>query len=180
MKKNREGYLTIELMVALGILVVGLLGIVRLSSESIGLSRVLSGQLIANYLAAEGIEVVKNNIDAGVLGGRQWGYFQGPRVRCYELQYNTTTMPPPFLCAGDYANTAFGTINRLSPLFLNEDTGRYQYGGGRTTPFRRVIRITRNPTEQDQNEIRVDSVVFHDVRGTRFHVHLENRFFNRW
>jgi len=177
MKKREEGYLTIEMIIALGILVVGLLGIIKVSSDSIGLSRVIKSQLVANYLAAEGIEVVKNNIDAGVLAGDIWGEFQPEGMMCYEVQHDTMSMryAHSFLC-GNSVTDGSG----LTPILLDEDSGTYQYSSGVETPFRRVVRVSRNPSGQDANEIRVDSVVFSDIRGVRFRIHLEDRFFNRW
>lgn len=177
MNKHREGYLTIELMVALGILLVGLLGIIKVSSDSMGLSRVLSGQLVANYLAAEGIEVTKNNIDAGVLAGNPWGWFQPQGTMCYEIQYNTMDMREArsFSCGNSIADGS-----GLRRILFNESSGAYQYEAGVPSPYKRVVRVTRNPGERDVNEIMVDSVVFFDIRGMSFRIHLVDHFFNRW
>lgn len=172
-----KGYLTIELMVALGILTTGLLGIIKVSSDAVGLSRVLGSQLVANYLAAEGIEVVKNNIDAGVLSGDIWGGFQSQTTLCYEVQYDTMNMASArsFPCG-----TSPSDGSGLRKLLLNERLGAYQYVSGNETPFRRVAKITRNPSGQDANEIQVDSIVFWDVRDIGFRANLEDHFFNRW
>ncbi len=68
----KKGYLLIESMVAVTVIMVGLLGIFALLSQSLSLNRVISDRYVATYLAAEGIEIVKNSIDNNVLAGEAW------------------------------------------------------------------------------------------------------------
>jgi len=63
----------VEAMIAISVMVIGLLGIFSLTSQSLGLYRVAYEQYVAVNLAAEGIEVVKNMIDTNVIAGSvQW------------------------------------------------------------------------------------------------------------
>lgn len=80
---------------ALSILMVGFLGIVALLSSSLGLNRRIANTYTANYLAMEGIEVVKNLIDANHIQGYSWncGF---PAGGDFEVSYyDTATVPCP-------------------------------------------------------------------------------------
>lgn len=69
-KENKKsGQVLVETVVALGMLVVGMLGLMSLLSNSIGLSRVISNQYAGSYLAGEGIELVRNIVDNNVFSG---------------------------------------------------------------------------------------------------------------
>ncbi len=69
---SENGQSLIETVVALSVLVVGLLGIVVLLNNSLGLNRVTADNYTATYLAAEGIEVIKNLIDANIIARCPW------------------------------------------------------------------------------------------------------------
>ena len=69
-KENTRGQVLVETIVALGMVVIGLLGLLSLLSNSIGLTRVISDQYTGSYLAGEGIELVKNLADNNVYLGQ--------------------------------------------------------------------------------------------------------------
>ena len=62
-KKNREGSLLIESIVAISVAVVGILGVLGLLSRAFAIQRDVGQRFIGTYLASEGIEVVKGIID---------------------------------------------------------------------------------------------------------------------
>lgn len=66
---KNSGQILVETVVALSMVVVGLLGLMSLLSNSIGLSRVISNQYTGSYLAGEGIELVKDIFDNNVYKG---------------------------------------------------------------------------------------------------------------
>ena len=70
--KPKRGYMLVELMVSISLLVVGFLGFLGLLSRSLSLNRVVADQFIANYLAMEGIEITKNLIDSNIIQGSPW------------------------------------------------------------------------------------------------------------
>lgn len=149
----------VEAMVALGALVVGFLGILALLNQSLGVNRVVADNYAATYLAAEGIEVVKNIIDANVLSGRPWN--QGFADGDYEVAYASAALAP--------------SANRL--LRFDPATGRYSYeapASSRETPFRRRIQIRLVGAD----EMQVNSIVSWQSRGGSFNVNLENHFMN--
>src|SRR5688572_13216996 len=95
---RRDGQTIVEAMVAVSLLVVGFLGMITLINRSIGLNRVVSDNYTATYLAAEGIEVVKNLLDRNFIAGSPW--FTGfescaaPSMCNWEVQYDTTWDAP--------------------------------------------------------------------------------------
>ncbi len=143
---------------AITIIVVGLLGIFSLLSQSLGLNRVVADRYVSSYLAAEGIEVVKNLIDNNIINNRAWnaGFNNGD----FELAYNSVSLQP---------------VEGKS-LSFDKDNGRYGYGEGEPTRFFRTIRIELLGGGE---EIKVNSVVRWISRGEAdFEVDLEDRFFN--
>ncbi len=156
-QNGEGGYLLIEVMVAVSLLTIGLLGILRLSSSAIGLNRVVSDQFIANYLAMEGIEVVKNIIDANAINAKPWG--ENLSDGNYEISYNSLVLE----------------YNQQRYIKFDDNIGRYNYQSGIETPFIREI-VIETPSV---DEIKVNSIVsWIGRRGAEFEVDLENHFFN--
>src|SRR3989344_6064232 len=70
--RHEQGQILVELMVAISVMVIGLLGIFTLLSESLGLNRVAADQYIAANLAAEGVEGAKNILEHNVIERNPW------------------------------------------------------------------------------------------------------------
>jgi len=94
--KNQKGQILVEVMVALAMVVIGLLGLLNLLSSSIGMNKVIADQYIASYLASEGIEIIKNIVDnnvadptngEGYARGLNPGTSENPSI--YEVDYNS-------------------------------------------------------------------------------------------
>jgi len=66
-QKYQNGQSLIELIVALTIIVVSLLGMFVLVSRALGLNKLAAEQYTATYLAAEGIEIARNFFDKSYL-----------------------------------------------------------------------------------------------------------------
>ena len=156
--KNNSGYILVEALVASTIIVVGLLGIFSLLSQSLSLNKIVGERYIAVYLAMEGIEIVKNIIDNNVINDQPWNANLSSGT--YEADYNDSSL--------EYLS------NR--PLYFNEQTGFYSYTGGEPTKFFRTIEIQQLGGGE---EIKINSVVKWTTRGdAEFEVDLEDRFFN--
>lgn len=154
---NVRGYLLMEVMVAISLLTIGFLAVLSLVSNSLSLNRVVSDQFTANYLAMEGIEIVKNLMDSNYLNGSPWnlGFANGS----YEVDYQSV---------GLEANLS----RRLS---FSSSAGFYDYNGDNPTPFKRTIVINLNGSD----EIKANSIVKWTGRGGGdFEVNLEDQFFN--
>ena len=104
-----DGQVLVELMVAISVMVIGLLGIFTLLSQSLGLNRVAADQYIAANLAAEGVEVAKNILDHNVIERNPWN--EGLE-RDGEFGLNTQVLPL----------TKISPMSFLNSIKIPEDT----------------------------------------------------------
>ncbi|MEK7062170.1 MAG: hypothetical protein AAB504_02205 [Patescibacteria group bacterium] len=155
--KNQKGYLLIESVVAITLLVIGFLGMLSLLSNSIALNRVVNDQFIANYLAMEGIEVVKNIVDGNIIQGKPWN--ENINNGDFEVDYTSSQLEN-----NQQRYISFDAINN-----------RYNYQIGVQTAFKRSVSIEFI----DPNEIKINSIVKWSGRGGgKFEINLEDYFFN--
>lgn len=118
----------VELMVGLTVITLSMGALFLLMARSIGLTRAVSDEYVATYLAAEGIELVKSFVEANFKAA---------------LSYNTgfpSCVPGYEIDVTDW--TAQGRC-RGNPSFLKFDgsTGRYTYGSGKPTKFKRAVQV---------------------------------------
>lgn len=162
----RAGQALIESIVAVSILTVGFLGIFSLLSQSLSLNKVVADNYTATYLAAEGLEIIKNLIDANTIRGQAWNC--GLTDGSYELAWDS--VPAPGACAGNALQ-----VNQNRLLSFNPSTNLYSYAGTVTTPFRRKITLTRVSSE----ELKAAAEVSWTGRGAgNFSVNLEDHFYH--
>ncbi len=153
----RRGQAIVEALVAISALTIGFLGIFTLLSQSFALNRVVSNNYAANYLASEGIEVVKNMMDANSINGRAWD--SGLGAGAYEVAYDSRSL-----------NSDQGRTLSFDPV-----TDLYSYSGSVATPFKRVITLTK----VSNTELKVVSEVsWNDRGGASFRVALEDHFYH--
>lgn len=69
---NNKGFTLVEVVVAISILTIGILGIFRVVQDITFSSQINSSKLTAAYLAQERIEQVKNKRDSNWLVGNSW------------------------------------------------------------------------------------------------------------
>lgn len=160
----------IELMIAITIATVGVLSTAGFISRTLSVNRVVSDQFTANYLAMEGVEVVKNIIDVNVIkclnGTTSWNEGLTDN-KCYKIDYLTTD-----ISLTSETTCPDGSVN---PLLFDSANGTYNYDSGASTRFFRTVQI--NPVSSD--EIQVNSIVKWTTRGGDPHyVNLEDHFFN--
>jgi len=151
--------------VALTAITVGLLGVFSLIARSMAVNRLVSERHIATYLAAEGVELIKNLIDKNYIQLIEWN--EGLSVEGdYEIDYKfdgTTSLP-------SFAN---------NPLRYDDTSGFYSYDSGSTTKYKRKI-IISYPANSNWNQMKVNSIVTWEGKGDvgARTVNLEDRFFN--
>ena len=87
MTRRNRGQAIIEVLVAVSMLTVGFLGVVTLLAKSLGLNRVVTESYTATYLAVEGVELVKNLIDANSIAGAGTPWNSGLTDGTYEADY---------------------------------------------------------------------------------------------
>ena len=158
--KNR-GQLIVESMIAITILIIGILGVLSLLSQSLGFYRVAYEEHVAVNLAAEGIEVVKNIIDTNIVNGDRWNKGLAVAKDSFQVQYDSSNLDP--------------VSNK--PLNFDPATGIYSYDTlGFATNFKREI-IIENKLSDD--EIQVNSIVTWKSRGgAGLSINLEDHFYN--
>lgn len=155
-KPCNKGYLLIESMVAISILIIGVLGILNIFSRSAGLNQVVNDQFIGTYLAAEGVEIVKNIIDSNIINKRPWN--EGINNGEFEVDYISLNLSP----------------NQSSYLLFDSETNFYSYQKGSPTKFIRTIIINVN-----SEIIKVNSTVKWKTRGGgEFKADIEDYFYN--
>ena len=157
---SKNGQFLVEAAVAISILVVGFLGMFTLLSRSFYLSRVVTDNYTATYLAAEGIEVVKNLIDANVIQKKAWDF--GITDGTYEVSYDTKVLGP----------------DQDRFLSFDTNTNLYGYSGGAQTNFKRKVKITHQEVGGVEDEIQVISTVTWSTGLAQSSIRLEDHFFN--
>ena len=166
-KKKRTditGQLLIEMMVAMSVLIIGLLGVFAVLSQSFGLNRVATNQYIAANLAAEGIEVTKNILDANVIANTAWNSgFVFADSGNFGVQYDTKSLD------------ATAESNATKKLRLDSSTGVYNYDTGSETNFIRTINVEN--ISPDEIKI-VSKVKWIDRGGLPLEIGVEDHFLN--
>ncbi|MEK7636051.1 MAG: prepilin-type N-terminal cleavage/methylation domain-containing protein [Patescibacteria group bacterium] len=167
-RNNNKGYFLIELMIAISILTIGFMGFLTLVSRSISTNRVISDYLTANYLAAEGIELIKNTIDTNYFKGNLW----------YD---NNGALPPESQLIGDYEmdydDGAPTNVTGLPADFLYYKDGFYNYDiSGSRSPFKRTINISY-PGVAGQMKVK-STVSWIGRGGNAIEIYLEDYFFD--
>lgn len=159
--KVGRGQMLIEAIIAMGILTVAVFAIFSMLSRSTSLNRSISQQYVATYLAAEGLELVKNITDSNLLVcGTAWN--DGATDGTWEVTY------------ADSRLFRSGTNRKLK---IDPTTGFYQYDTGEESPFTRTVTIQ---TITPDTEMRATAVVKWRGRGgVSDEVRLEDHFF-KW
>lgn len=70
--KSQKGFTLIEVLVAIAILIVGVIGTYQVIQNITFSSKINSSKLVATYLVQEGIEMVRNKRDSNWISGSVW------------------------------------------------------------------------------------------------------------
>lgn len=160
-KKTNKGFTLIEVMLAIFLITIGILGIFSLVQRTTVFISVSSSKLTATYLAQEGVEVVRNIRDTNWL----------------EDRTTATSWDDGIIPTGDW-EADFLTQNLTqvySASYLNIDgNGFYSYFAGTPTNFKRKITITKPSADI----IGVSVEVFFDERGNTHSVTAQENLYN--
>ncbi len=120
-----KAFTLIEATVAIFLLTVGTVGAFSLAQKTIAFTSVSSSQLVAAYLAQEGIEIIRNIRDTNYLEGIPWD--DGLAAASgYRLDYQSTSFPD--LSCSDY---------------LKQEGSFYVCSSDSSAKFQRKITITK-------------------------------------
>ncbi len=149
--KSGAGFTLIEVLAAIFIMLVGVLGVFGLITRTVTFNSSVNSQLVASYLAQEGLEIVRNMRDTNFLkihkgAGGQW---------------NDGLTACAAGCGADYNDTTLGSFG---DTLLKLDNGFYTYDAGTDTIFTR--KITIDSATGDLLKVAVD-VSWQDKGNTR-------------
>lgn len=206
LNNSSRAQLLIEALVALGILTSSFLGILGLISQSISLNRAIADQYTASYLAAEGIEIVKNVVDQNevdVQAGNTNVSFNTnlSGEKCFEVEYTQignvqglvsksfiyksfSSIPSSFSNSGIIKY--FQQTSNIDYLDFDSTNHSYYYisplGASQTqTPFKRLVCVfsSQSSPSSPPTEITVNSLVYWVGQGgVPYVVNLEDHFYN--
>ena len=139
-KKNKNGFSLIDVVMAVSVITVGLIGVMSLIVQNVQASRVNKDFLVASMLAQEGIELVRNIRDTNWLKmGTDWddGFYDG------------TGNPYTFIIDKD--GLLDDTVNLIdnAVLLLDDANNFYAHSGDRNTNFKRLITIEQPTVNPD-------------------------------
>jgi type II secretory pathway pseudopilin PulG len=170
--KNKKGFLLVESLVAISIvLLVVTVSMTILSTYTVS-NRVNTDRSIANYLAVDAIEYIRQLKDSNVIRasrGEGVQFTNGIQSECLlgeECRVNTIVpmnsgVPKVTLCESSGGNpTEFGVsatepTSNCPKLLYHEDRG-YQYTQGGSSKFTRIVTIEKSTSGSNYDYIKVD------------------------
>ncbi len=158
-RKKDSGFTLVESMIAVGLIVTGVVGVLTLVSRSIGFNGLAFNRLVAANLAQEGIEVVRNIRDTNWISGLTWD--NGLADGDYQLDYSSTPPLPAY--------------NPGQTLLFDEENGYFNYSIGENTVYQRKITISHISSDQIQVQVIID---WTGRGGGSFETIVEDRLFN--
>lgn len=160
---NNQAFTLIEVSVAIFLITIGVGGAITLVNQTIAFFQVTSSQLVATYLAQEGLEIVKNIRDTNLLkihkgaGGVNW---------------SDGLLGCALGCEGDYNDSALASSTER---YLKIDGGFYNYDSGQESGFKREIFIV-----PDSDILEVLVKVSWQERGRSYQVSIQENLYKWW
>jgi len=144
---NKNGFLLIELIVAVFVIVVGILSVYFVISQSISKIHESSLRLTAAYLAQEGMEIVRNIRDTNwVKGEENWDEGLGADLGAGEYKEYEADYDDPSLEKLDCSSCGYEDLRFLK--IDDEDFYIYKHDLENQTPFKRKIKIEKISGEE--------------------------------
>lgn len=164
-KKDKNGFSLLEVIFAVLIITIGIIGAANLINYSISQVVVSRSQIIATNLAQEGLEVIRAIRDNNWLQDLDpWSTnLIGGAIDCTSG------------CRVEYNSSGLISLGTNLPLKI-DSSGVYQYSSGTDTLFRRKIILTG--IGAPVNEIKVVSEVSWSQRGRSFVISAEDHLYN--
>jgi len=160
-KKEKLGFSLLEVIVAIGVTAIGLLGIISLVAQNVQAQYLNRNILIASQLAQEGLELVRNKRDINWLTpGNNWKTGAGSGTDSDIVQDN------------DYSIDYSGNINDIDSiddarLYIDNNGFYTQAVTATSTYFYRLITVTGETADSVDINSRV---VWSDRRGNKEYI----------
>jgi len=130
----QKGFTLLEILIAISVMIVGIVGIYALVPKIISVTSVNTDRFIASQLAREGMELVRNIRDTNWLEGESWDMgltiCQPANNKFCEAEYD------------DHSLTSYDAGPDSGSFLQVDSNGFYNYGEGTQTKFKRKIKIT--------------------------------------
>lgn len=141
-KETRRGFTLIETLVAIGILVLAVTGAFSAAQMGITTSTYSKNQVIAFYLAQDGVEYIRNIRDNNGLQGQPWltGISSNSSDPCY---FNNICTVDPTATSPNPKILSCSNGSGPCPFLKQDVSGIYGYVSGTDTIFRREVQLTR-------------------------------------
>ncbi len=180
---QKRGFTLIEALVAITVLLLSIVGPMAIAQTGIQNSIYAKDQIVAFYIAQEGIEIIRNIRDENALNGRPW-------LTGIPIGTGGADCASASGCGIDIDNMNFidctASSGSACNIFYDEDglsngsgNPRAIYShdsNGAQTIYRRSIRITN----VSANEIVVDAVVAWQSRGATRTITVQSRLFDQY
>ncbi|MHB0977860.1 MAG: type IV pilus modification PilV family protein [Minisyncoccota bacterium] len=142
-KETSGGFTLVETLVAIGVLVLAVTGAFSAAQMGITTSTYSKNQVIAFYLAQDGVEFIRNIRDNNGLNGQFWltGISSNSSDPCYFG--NTCIIDPTAVSPSPNMVRCSGGSGSCPLLKQDSTSGIYGYVSGTDTIFRREIQLTR-------------------------------------
>lgn len=160
-KKKNSAFSLLDVIFAIGIILVGLIGVVMLLRFVILAGRLSNDRFVATNLAQEGIEIVRAIRDSNWVAGQSWNSGLGSGT--WQVQYSQTSL---------LSNTG---------SYLNIDSSNfYSYNSGQATKFKRTIYIYPDTAACLASAASGDclSVVSSVTWSPSYSINIEDRLYN--
>lgn len=180
-----RGFTLVETLVAISIFTMSVITLIVILSQGITNINYAKQKVIAEYLAQEGIEYIKNIRDTNVISATTtsvgWTAFKAQMSTCFSID-GCYFDDNDLLEGGSSATVKNIGINACPPGACpkllydlgNNSNGKYNYNYGLSSPFSRTITMIPNGND----EVEVKSVVSW-TQGSGLHsISFSNSLFN--
>ncbi|MFA6376210.1 MAG: prepilin-type N-terminal cleavage/methylation domain-containing protein [Candidatus Paceibacterota bacterium] len=181
---GHQGFTLIEVITALTIIMVGIIGAFQLVNQSLATSNTTSMQLTAAYLGKEGFEIVRNIRDDNYLkylfSEGDDGYENLDTAWMNGLASNGSPYSRDCSagCGADY------TMRQLETGWagqkLKHDGNFFNYTTGSPTLYQRIIKVTPKPSVADTDYLNVSVKVIWSDRGKSRSIEIQENLYNTW
>jgi len=179
-KKFERGFTLVESLVAVSLFSIAVVTLLLSLGQGLSNTGYVKKKITAEYLAAEGIEYMRNLRDTYVLySPGDWNSFVGKLSPCTPVngcQFDAETIDfeDPNWPIKNMVITACG--GPCSELKYDPNNGRYNYSSGTNSGFTRKIRMETVPGGSDEKKI--SSTVFWTQNSGNYSITFSENLYN--